>query len=56
MLYLDTLQSGVPPYGQLSGDEVAKERITEECLAEQGAARLAARADPGLRPGQDDGA
>ena len=40
----------------LSGDEVAKERITEECLAEQGAARLAARADPGLRPGQDDGA
>jgi hypothetical protein len=23
MLYLDTLQSGVPPYGQLSGDEVA---------------------------------
>jgi hypothetical protein len=22
-LYLDTLQSGVPPYGQLAGDEVA---------------------------------
>jgi ribose transport system ATP-binding protein len=40
----------------LSGDEVTKERITEECLAEQGAARPAARADPGLRPGQDDGA
>jgi ribose transport system ATP-binding protein len=40
----------------LSGDEVAKERITEECLAEQSAARAVARADPGLRPGQDDGA
>jgi hypothetical protein len=22
-LYLDALQSGVPPYGQLAGDEVA---------------------------------
>jgi ribose transport system ATP-binding protein len=39
----------------LSGDEVAKERITEECLAEQGAVRAAVRADPGLTPGQDDG-
>lgn len=39
----------------LSGDEVTKERITEECLAEQSAVRAATRAYPGHRPGQDDG-
>jgi ribose transport system ATP-binding protein len=37
----------------LSGDEVTKERITQECLAERSASRPAAGRNPGLQPDQD---
>jgi ribose transport system ATP-binding protein len=36
----------------LSGDDVTKERITEECLAEPSASRAATREDAGFRPGR----
>jgi len=37
----------------LSGGEVTRERITQECLAERNASRLAAARNPGLRLDQD---